>query len=250
MKIQIHTSPVAQAFVSGDECPFCHLHRQTEQRSIRHFAGPAATYMEPEARAITNETGFCPTHTKKLYDYGNPLGVALMLQTHCQALLLQLQTQTENYDIPEKQGLFRKKKPADRQPQWLRLQQQVQRCAICDQVESNMQRHYRIFFDLLQEEEFRRMVEESKGFCLAHFAQLLQEAESHLSPKYAQWFYPTVYKIMVENLQRVISDLDHLIIKYDYRNAELPWDNAKDALQRMAQKLAGIYPADPPYRKD
>ncbi len=250
MKLQIHTSPVAQAFVSGDECPFCNLHRQTEQRAIRHFAGPAATYMEPEARAITNDTGFCPDHTKKLYDYGNTLGVALMLQTHCEALLQQLQSQTENYEIPEKRGLFSKKKPTTDAPYWLRLQQQVDRCAVCDQIADNMQRHFRVFFDLLQEEEFRQMVEASKGFCFGHFAQLLQEAETQLPKKQAPWFYATLHRVMAENLQRVKADLDHLIIKYDYRNADLPWGNAKDSLQRMVQKLSGIYPADPPYRKD
>lgn len=250
MKKEFHTVPVAEAFVSGDECPFCNLHRQTEQRAIRHFAGPAATYMAPECRAITNDTGFCPTHTKKLYDYGNTLGVALMLQTHCETLLLQLQEQTENYEIPQKRGLFQKKKPESTSPQWVRLQQQVNRCAICDQIADNMQRHFRVFFDLLQEEEFRQMVASSKGFCLGHFAQLLQEADTHLPQKQAQWFYPTVQRVMAENLQRVKADLDRLIIKYDYRNADLPWENAKDSLQRMVQKLSGIYPADPPYRKD
>ena len=248
MKKQIHTSPVAQAFVSADECPFCNLYRQTEQRAIRHFAGPAATYMEPEARAITNETGFCPDHIKKLYDYGNTLGVALMLQTHCETLLLQLQ-QMESAVHSEKRKLFSKKPSAD-MPYWLRLQRQVDRCAVCDHIADNMQRHYRVFFDLLQEEEFRQMVESSKGFCFKHFAQLLQEAETHLPTKWTSWFYATVYRIMAENLQRVKADLDHFIDKYDYRNADLPWGNAKDALPRMAQKLAGIYPADPPYRKD
>ena len=55
---------------------------------------------------------------------------------------------------------------------------------------------------------------------------------------------------MEENLLRVKEDLDLLIRKYDYRNAELPWGNAQDSLQRGMQKMAGIYPADPPYRKD
>lgn len=250
MKKEIHTSPVAEAFASNDECPFCYLWRQADQRTIRHFAGPSASYMEPTMRSITNETGFCAAHTKKLYDYGNPLGSALMLQTHFEMTLQQLQDQMEHYEIPAKKGLFQRKKSTEEVPYWQRLQQQVERCAICDRVEDTMQRHYQVLFTLLEEAEFRQMVEHAKGFCLGHFSQLLQEADMHLPRKYAEWFYPTVYKVMEKNLQRVKDDLDWLIAKYDYRNADAPWRNSKDALQRAMQKLSGIYPADPPYRKD
>lgn len=249
MKEQIHTSPVAEAFLSQDECPFCRLEREAEQRAIRFFAGPGASYMEPTIRGITNRAGFCSGHTKKLYDYGNALGNALMLQTHMEAILLELRTMAENQTVPEKKGLFRKK-VQEEHSQWQRLQQRVNSCAICDQVADSMQRNFRVFFSLLQDTEFRGYVEQSKGFCLPHFARLLREAENNLPQKYAAWFYPTAYRVMEENLLRVKEDLDLLISKFDYRNADLPWGNAQDSLQRSMQKIAGIYPADPPYRKD
>lgn len=250
MKQEIHTIPVVEALESGDECPFCYLHRQTEQRAIRYFAGPGASYMEPQVRGITNEAGFCAEHTKKLYDYGNALGSALMLQTHYENLLLELQKQMENYEIPEKKRLFQRKKPSQALPYHQHLRQRLDRCAICDSVEENMQRQYRVFFSLTKEAEFRQLVETSKGFCMGHFARLLEESEQHLPGGQAQWFYPTVYTVMEENLLRVKQDLDWLIAKFDYRNNDAPWGNSKDALQRTMQKLSGIYPADLPYRKD
>ena len=82
MKEVIETTPVIQAFESEDECPFCYLERWAEQRAINYVAGPCASYMEPEVRAITDREGFCGNHLKKLYDYGNSLGNALILQTH------------------------------------------------------------------------------------------------------------------------------------------------------------------------
>ena len=249
MKEQIHTSPVVEAFLSQDECPFCRLEREAEQRAIRFFVGPGASYMEPTIRGITNRLGFCGNHTKKLYDYGNALGNALMLQTHMESILLELRTMAESQTIPEKKGLFRKKAPQDQTP-WQRLQQRADSCAICEQVSDSMQRNFRVFFSLLKEAEFRSHVEQSNGFCLGHFAHMLQEAENHLPSAQAAWFYSTAYRVMEENLLRVKEDLDLLIRKYDYRNAELPWGNAQDSLQRSMQKLAGIYPADPPYRKD
>lgn len=250
MKQEIHTIPVVEALQSGDECPFCYLHRQTEQRAIRYFAGPGASYMEPQVRGITNETGFCAEHTKKLYDYGNALGNALMLQTHYEKLLLQLQEQMKNYEIPAKKGLFQKKKQSAEGACPQLLAQQIETCAICDQIEENMQRQYRVFFSLTKEAEFRQLVEHSKGFCFVHFQRLLEEAKQHLPSSQEAWFYPTVFAVMESNLKRVKLDLDWLIAKFDYRNNDAPWGNSKDALQRAMQKLSGIYPADPPYRKD
>lgn len=249
MKKQIHTIPVVVSFESGDECPFCDLERQTDQRAIRYFAGPSASYMEPEIREITNGTGFCGSHMRKLYEYGNPLGSALMLQTHMADVLKDLQRQMEDLELPKKR-LFPKKNAQKDRPYWGHLQERVERCAICDQVQSNMDRHYQVFFSLLEQEEFRKIFLGSKGFCLRHFAKLLQEAEGHLPRSQEKWFYPAVYALMEEHLVRVKEDLDWLIARYDYRNAGAPERNSRDALPRAMQKLEGIHPADPPYRKD
>lgn len=250
MQEKIHTIPVVESFAAGDECAFCHLLRQTDHRAIRYFAGPSASYMEPSIRGMTNREGFCPEHLKKLYDYGNPLGAALMLQSHCEDILLELRRQMENYEIPKKKPLFSRKKQDDGENYSQYLRNRVSRCSICDQVEDNMARQYRVFFSLLKEPEFKEMVASSKGFCLTHFSRLLQEAEKYLPEADAQWFYRTVYEVMEANLSRVKGDLDWLIAKYDYRNADQDWKNSKDALQRMIQKLGGGYAADGPYRKD
>lgn len=249
MKEQIHTSPVVEAFESEDECPFCYLTRQTEQRAIRYFAGPGASYMEPTVRGITNRAGFCDNHMKKLYDYGNVLGSALMVQTHYEELLQELHEQLENYDVPAKKSLFQKKKTEEKKPYWRHLQERLDQCAICDRVEDNMKRQFQVFFTLLKEEEFRNMVASSKGFCLRHFARLMQEAEQHLPSGRSAWFYATMHEVMERNLARVKQDLDWLITKNDYRYAGADWGNSRDALQRAMQKINGIYPADPPYRK-
>ena len=87
MKEKIYTIPVNDAFLSGDECPFCFLEREAERSTLRYVAGPGASYMEPEVRAATDAVGFCPTHIKTLYDYGNTLGSALMLQTYYAGLI-------------------------------------------------------------------------------------------------------------------------------------------------------------------
>jgi len=251
MKEQIHTIPVNEAFEVGDECPFCFLERKAEQSAIRYVAGAGASYMEPEVRGATDSKGFCPHHMKKLYDYGNTLGNALMMQTYMAGLIEEFRSEHENFQAPPKKSLFGKKKQTqEEEPYWKRLQDKVNSCYICDKVNYNMERYLLTFFVLLKEPEFRAKVEGSKGFCMRHFAMLLETAEKELPNAQHEWFYKTVFDLMEEHLVRVKEDLDWFIAKHDYRNSSAPWKNSQDAVPRTMQKLEGIYPADPVYRHD
>lgn len=251
MREQIDTIPVNDAFASGDECPFCYLERKAEQSTVRYVAGPGASYMEPEVREVTDRLGFCTHHTKTLYDYGNTLGNALMLQTYYAWILKDFMNEAEAPDIPEKKSLFSGKKPQTvKDAYWQRLQKKVDSCFICERVDYHMERYYDTFFTMLKDEAFRKSVEQSKGFCIRHFAGLLQQAEGKLPSKCRDWFYPAVYGVMQENLVRVKEDLDWLVAKYDYRNAKADWKNSRDALQRAMQKMQGLHPADPPYKNE
>lgn len=247
MKEYIETTPVIEAFESGDECPFCYLERWAEQRAINYVAGPCASYMEPEIRAITDREGFCGSHLKKLYDYGNSLGNALMLQTHLIELNRELTEELERFSPPAKRKLFQKPE-APSILDWLRRRNGS--CYLCSRVQSSMNRYVATFYSLIKNAEFRDKVAAGKGFCLRHFQQLLENAAEHLPNGQSQWFYETVPALMKENLSRVQGDLDWFIAKFDYRNAAADWKNSKDAVSRSMQKLQGIHPADPPYKKD
>lgn len=249
MKEQIHTIPVNEAFASGDECPFCYLQRQAERSAIRYTLGPGASYMEPDVRAETDRAGFCGVHLQKMYDYGNSLGSALMLQTYFNILLEELDREMTDYEIPAKRSFFGRKTDSgagDRLTLWAK--NKGCSCYICNKVDYNMERYYATFFALIRDGEFRSRVAESKGFCLRHFAELLEQARKQLPNAQREWFYETVFALMRENLARVKGDLDWFIEKFDYRNASADWRNSRDAVSRTMQKLQGIYPADPPYK--
>lgn len=250
MKEQLHTIPVNEAFDSGDECPFCYLQRQAEHRTIRYVVGPGASYMEPDVRLATDKAGFCREHMKKLYDYGNALGSALILQTHYARLLEQFQKDAAAFTPPGKKSLLGKRKGGEHSDLPDRLRQQSCSCYICDKISYNMERYYYTFCMLTKEPEFRAKVENGKGFCLRHFGELLEKAEDHLPNSQREWFLQNIFPMMEENLVRVKADLDWLIAKYDYRNASADWKNSRDALQRSMQKLEGLYPADPPHKAD
>lgn len=249
MKEKIHTIPVNEAFDSGDECPFCYLERETEERVIDYAIGPGASYMELDVRATTDREGFCGAHLKKMFDYGNALGCSLILQTYYIGMLRELSQQLEEYELPPKKSLFRRQAPetpGSAMDAWLRNKEES--CFICRRMEENKRRYYETFFTLLKEAEFREKVEHSKGFCLRHFRELLESAGKNLPNSQRQWFFETVFALMEENMVRVKEDLDWFVAKNDYRNVNADWKNSRDALGRAIQKLQGLYPADPPYR--
>ena len=249
MREQIDTIPVHDAFASGDECPFCHLERMAEQRSIRYIIGPGASYMEPEVRAATDEKGFCREHFKKLYDYGNALGNALIMQTYLAGLLDELEKEEAGFDLPVKRSLFAGKKPPQEEvPLLLQAKKRQSSCYLCDKLEANMNRYFHTFFVLLKDPEFRGKVENCKGFCMRHFVQLLEKAKEELPNGQKEWFSKTLIPLQRENLIRVKGDLDHFVSMFDYRSAGKDWKNSRDAVSRSMQKLQGGYPADPPYK--
>ena len=249
MKVQIDTIPVHEAYETKDECPFCYLQRITEQKAIRYTAGPGASYMEPDVRAATDSVGFCAQHFKKLYDYGNSLGNALMMQTYLVGLRKELDQQLNDFELPDKKPLFGKRE-AVKLPlsQWLHDKQES--CFLCNKINYNMKRYYATFFHLIKDEDFRKKVEASNGLCLCHMEKLLDAAGEYLANGQREWFYATLSDLQRKHFARIQEDLDWFIEKFDYRNASADWKNSKDAVSRTMQKLAGIYPADLPFKQN
>lgn len=248
MKEHIDTIPLHEAFDSGDECPFCYLERMSEQRAIRYCIGPGASYMEPDFRGETDRLGFCRQHMKKLHDYGNALGNALILQTYLAGILKELEGEVAAFTPPEKPTLFKRKQEESSLVSWLKQREST--CFLCQRQEYNMNRYFHTFFVLLREEEFRQKVARSKGFCLHHFTKLMEFAPKEVPASQRQWFYETALTLLQENLLRVKEDLDHFVEMFDYRSAGSDWRNSRDAVSRTMQKLRGSYPADPPYKQD
>lgn len=248
MREKIDTIPINDAFDSGDECPFCYLERQAEQRAVKYTIGPGASYMEPEIRAITDREGFCRHHLKMMHDYGNALGCALILQTYYTGILRKLEEELDSYEVPARRGLLRKKPPEGGNQLLAWMQEKQSSCFVCNQMQENMQRYFDTFFAMLKDGEFREKVSASKGFCMHHFRCLVEEAAGSLPNSQREWFRKTIPALMQENLLRVKGDLDWFVMKNDYRNSGLEWKNARDAVSRGMQKLQGGHPADPVFR--
>ena len=186
MRENIATIPLIDAFKADGECPFCHLEREAEQHAISFILGSA--YMEDDIREKTDTTGFCRHHFKMMYDYGNRLGNALILSTHLKKLNAELTKEMKDFSPGKSSFLKRMRKTDATDPKLPETQlgswisQKVNSCYVCDHFRSIYGRYLDTFFDLyLKNEEFRQMFENSKGFCLPHFGDLIETAENKLN---------------------------------------------------------------------
>lgn len=256
MKEKLYTIPLMDAFKAEDECPFCFVEKQLEQHAMDFVLGAGASYMEDDVRAETDKMGFCRTHYKKMYDYGNRLGTGLILKTHFQYKTKELQEQIKMFS-PGKASLFSRFKKGASNPAGFRTslgvwaKEQEQTCYICNFYKDTYNRYLDTFFELFKKNpEFLSLLKSCKGFCIPHFGDLVEKSEETLSEKEKEKFYDILFPMMEQNMQRLADDLEWFCDKFDYRNRDADWRTSKDALPRGMQKAAGGYPADEPYTMD
>ncbi len=250
MKEQLYTIPLNDAMNADDECPFCFVERNVEQDLLDFTLGSGSSYMESDIREATDKAGFCRYHFKKMFDYGNTLGNAWILKTHYIRMNQEMKEQFKSF-TPGKSSLMNKfrKNAENANPIGMWVAEKEKSCYICKRYEDTYARYLDTFFVMYKKDEaFREKVKNSKGFCLHHFGDLCEAAENKLNDKEKASFYPMVFGLMEENMQRMAEDVAWLVEKFDYRNKDADWKNSKDAIQRGMQKLKGGYPADGPYQ--
>ena len=250
MKETLYTIPLNDAVNAQDECPFCFIEREVEQDLLDFALGSGSSYMESDVREATDKAGFCRTHFKKMFDYGNTLGNAWILKTHYMRMNAEMAEQFKSF-VPTKSTLMgRLKKNTERQnPIGIWVEEKERSCYICNRFADTYERYMDTFFFMYKkDQDFRNRILDSKGFCLHHFGDLCEAADKRLSDKEKQEFFPAMFSLMEKNMERLSEDVSWMVEKFDYRNKDADWKNSKDAIQRGMQKLKGGYPADPPYK--
>jgi len=254
MKEQLYTIPLNDAVDAKDECPFCFIERSVCRDLIDFVLGNSASYMEADIRDMTDKAGFCRPHFQMMFDYGNTLGNAWILKTHYKRILHEFREKTKGF-TPTKLSLKDRLLMSPKSEtegnsalgNWVRSKEQS--CYICSHFKETYARYMDTFFYLYkQDDAFRAKIAESKGFCLSHFGDLCDSAETKLNEKEKKEFYQMVLPLMEQNLERVSEDVAWMVEMFDYQNAGADWKNSKDAIQRGMQKLKGGYPADGPYK--
>jgi len=234
MKNTIYDIPVKEALENPGNCAFCAMHDGLAAGTIHTLAGPSVAYMEEDVRAATNKAGFCAAHLKALYDGKNRLGLALMLHTHVMEVNGKLEKLYQNEGGKAK--LFAKGTSDVAEY----LQNLAETCYVCDIVEASFARYLDTFFALFaKEDNVRQLVAAQNGACLPHLAILCDLAPKKLGSSDLRQFYDIMFAAQTRYMREIEADLDWFTKKFDYRNQDEPWGNAKDAIERAIQNICG-----------
>ncbi|MFR6590423.1 MAG: DUF6062 family protein [Gallintestinimicrobium sp.] len=148
---------------------------------------------------------------------------------------------------PQKQSMGEAAQNCTEKLRGRRVQKKESTCYICDRFQKEYERYLTLFSIYMKDPDFKHGLQ-SKGFCLHHFGELCGSADTRLSEKEKETFFPEIFEIMQKNMERMSADVDWLIEKFDYQNKDADWKNSKDAIQRGMQNIRGGYPADPVYK--
>lgn len=226
-----------EAFDNGGECPVCNMKRELETKAIDFTMGPS--YMEDDVRIETSKLGFCEKHIELLYKNQNRLGLALILKSHMDRVIKDTEKLSGSNARIVPPSIF--KKQGENSPLVSYMEGLNSSCYICERINRTFERYIAtIFYLYRQDEAFRQKFGAGSGFCNQHYSTLYKQAPKHLSGEQLKDFINELNKIYINNMKRVRDDLEWFINKFDYRYADEPWKNSKDALPRSITKTNGI----------
>jgi hypothetical protein len=227
LRQHLDTAPVLEAMRAGGECPMCGLEKHNEDDYAQYFLG--GSVMEVATRLEVNQKGFCAQHLNMLFEADNRLGLALMERSH----LIEVISRLKNAPTPQRR-LFKKAEVPD--GGW-------DTCTLCDRLEKTMRRYALTVAALWEKEpDFRGLLKDSRGFCLPHYEMIRAEAPGALSGRALEAFYTVLDEVEIQNLERLQREVDWFTQKHDYRNADKPWGDSRDSVERCAKKLRGNWP--------
>jgi hypothetical protein len=116
----------------------------------------------------------------------------------------------------------------------------VSSCAVCDKLTKEVESAAgNLVYLWDKESEFRSKFARSKGLCLPHMKMVLNAAADELSGKKLEDFVKELCNLQLSRLDELNEDVHWFTQKYDYKNQDAPWGNAKDALPRAVKRLGG-----------
>ena len=125
------------------------------------------------------------------------------------------------------------------------------RCLLCDELQIHSDRQAASLFHLWKNDaDFQRKFATSKGFCLPDTARMITIAPEFLSGDLLNGFQTILRGMLSSSLDSLQEDLSWYTQKFDYRNTNEPWKNAKGALERTVNKLRGWCLGDEPMQDE
>ena len=229
---QIYTIPINEVFDEVREnpscgCPVCRLRHRLEENELDLILG--AAMMEPDTRIRTNREGFCGEHYERMLGMKNRLGLSLMLESHLDEVKKGLHGSLLS-------ALTGKKHEAAAKY----MDKMSASCYVCTEMNYHLNRMLSNLMELYTKDgAFREKYAAMPYFCIPHTKMLLEIAKKNLSGKELSAFSEVTMRIVNDYLVTLREDVSWFCKKFDYRYADEPWGNAKDAPVRAAEFLTG-----------
>ncbi len=228
---QIYTIPVNEKFdASRDDhtcgCPMCSLYRMLENNEVDLIMG--ASMMELDIRIVTNKLGFCKTHFDMMLKLKNRLSLALTLESHLDELRGDVKGNfVANMVNPMKTPISR-------------IEKLEGDCYVCKRINGNFEKVVStVIYMWDTDEEFREKLKAQPMLCLPHYRMLLDEAERRFNKKKQGEFLKDAEGVVLPYFDEIREDIKFFCKKFDYRYADEPWGNKKDAPERAIKFLCG-----------
>ena len=134
---------VLKKMIDGDED--INPDQVLEQNAVEYTMGPS--YMEDDIRMETDRMGFCQRHMKQISDQNNKLGLALVVKTHMDKIIKDVEKAGGQREKPK--GLF--KKPSQ-DPVSSYLKELENSCFVCSRIENSFKRYIATIFYLWKQD--------------------------------------------------------------------------------------------------
>ena len=230
---QIYTIPINEVFdtLTSEgapcECPMCRLEGRMEENELDLILG--ASMMEPDIRIKTNAQGFCRDHYKKMLGMKNRLGLSLMLESHLAEVKKRISPSLISSITGKRAEQFVKE-----------IAKMECSCYICGKMSYHLTRSSANLAVLYATDDaFRKKFVKAPYICLPHARILCESAKKQLSGKDYGAFTAAVMDAVLRYMDSLSEDVSFFCKKFDYRYADEPWGNAKDAPIRAAAYLTG-----------
>lgn len=222
MQYHVSTGLIVKHFEKDCFCPLCTIEKIVEQNVCREMLADAC--MDDDVRKRVNALGFCEKHFNTLLSMPSKLGLALQCGTRISSLEANAFTKPSNAFKAKKQGK--------------QLLNQTKTCLICDYIEGEMVKYYKTIAQMYAcEPEWRERLSQTDGFCLTHYAKLLEY--SVYAANKAKEYLNELYNLQQKRVDKTQELLARLCARHDYRNLGTPLGEAQNALPFAAELFYG-----------
>ena len=227
MGVDIAYLHIKRAVESDEECFLCTLEDEIERKYMDTYLSELV--MDASSREkIIESRGFCNHHFYRILiaasKPGSPdgHGIALVNGSIVEKLIEDLHKQSHNNGEVH------------------RLLATENKCPACIHIAEFSRMYAEKIVELLSsdDEEFFRLLKASKGFCIPHFATLMQMAKD-VTPTKSQKIIRTLTEVEEKNLRRLDSELAEYVKRQSYEFSEKNRVAVADVVPRSVKKIVG-----------